>query len=150
MKTIKQIADELGVTKEAVRKRAANLPPEMVTTGSNRQKLINDEGTKILTEEIASSANRVATNVPPTLPLDVGTIITTLQEELKHKNTLIESQQQSISELTAALEHTTTSLQAAQALHAGTMQKQIASHEEEPPAAAEEKRGLFARLFKPK
>ncbi len=53
-----------------------------------------------------------------------------LQEQLRVKDQQIETkdkqiaaQQEQLTQLTAALEHTTTSLQAAQALHAGTMQQ---------------------------
>ena len=40
------------------------------------------------------------------------------------------AQQEQLTQLTAALEHTTTSLQAAQALHAGTMQQLGAAEQE--------------------
>jgi len=52
-----------------------------------------------------------------------------LQSELDSKNKLIDEQQQTIRELTAALENTTASLHAAQSLHAGTMQKQLLGEE---------------------
>ncbi len=52
-------------------------------------------------------------------------VILMLQEELKGKNAQIEAQQKTISELTATLQKTTETLQAAQALHAGTIQSQL-------------------------
>ncbi len=64
--------------------------------------------------------------------LDV--VISVLQEELKEKNSQIEAQQNTISELTAALLKTTETLQAAQALHAGTIQSQLEARSQNTPS----------------
>ena len=55
----------------------------------------------------------------------VSDLVSALKEQLQEKDKQIQQQQQSIKELTAALENTTNSLKAAQALHAGTMQQQL-------------------------
>ncbi len=39
-KTIKEIADELDVSRETVRKQVANVPEKFVTRGANRQYLL--------------------------------------------------------------------------------------------------------------
>ena len=72
-----------------------------------------------------------------------------LIEQLSIKDKLIEKQQKSIQELTAALENTTASLHAAQALHAGTMQRQLTDGSGSP-AEPDSSGGIIARLFKKK
>lgn len=64
-------------------------------------------------------------------------------------------QQQSIKELTAALENTTNSLKAAHALHAGTMQSLPLIGSEQPeqqaphsPVEPAQERGFFRKFFK--
>lgn len=57
----------------------------------------------------------------------VSDLVSTLKEQLQEKDKQIQQQQQSIKELTVALENTTNSLKAAQALHAGTMQQNFLS-----------------------
>ncbi|MBR5584413.1 MAG: hypothetical protein IKW21_07800, partial [Lachnospiraceae bacterium] len=51
-------------------------------------------------------------------------------QQLETKDKQIAAQQEQLTQLTAALDHTTTSLQAAQALHAGTMQQLGAAEQE--------------------
>jgi len=69
-------------------------------------------------------------NVEQRLYAAMQATIDLLQEQVRAKDRQLESkdkqiaaQQEQLTQLTAALEHTTTSLQAAQALHAGTMQQ---------------------------
>ena len=61
-------------------------------------------------------------NVEQRLYAAMQATIDLLQEQVRAKDRQLESKEQ-LTQLTAALEHTTTSLQAAQALHAGTMQQ---------------------------
>lgn len=79
-------------------------------------------------------------NVEQRLYATMQATIDLLQEQLRVKDLQIETkekqiaaQQEQLTQLTAALEHTTTSLQAAQALHAGTLQ-QLGSAEQESQA----------------
>ena len=58
--------------------------------------------------------------------------------------------QEQISQLTAAMENLTASLNAEQVLHAGTIQKQLSEHSVMPSSDVEQpkqKQGLFSRLF---
>lgn len=145
MNTIKQIADDLGVSKQAVRRYVNKLPPTEVSTDEHRAIVISVAGTRIIKEAI----NKHTTNVTTNKVVTVDTIVTILQNELDEKNTLIKAQQQTISELTTALENTTASLHAAQALHAGTIQKQLTeggTNQEEP----QKQKNFFVRLFKRK
>lgn len=76
-------------------------------------------------------------NVEQRLYATLQATIDLLQEQLRIKDQQLETkdkqiaaQQEQLTQLTAALEHTTTSLQAAQALHAGTMQQLGAAEQE--------------------
>lgn len=90
-------------------------------------------------------------NVEQRLYTAMQATIDLLQEQLRVKDQQIETkdkqiaaQQEQLTQLTAALEHTTTSLQAAQALHAGTMQQlgtaDQESQEDVVESVSEEKR----------
>ena len=74
-----------------------------------------------------------------------------LNTQLMIKDDQIRLLQEQIGQLTAAMENLTTALSAEQALHAGTIQKQLAEHsvmdqpsDEEQP---KQRQGLFSRLF---
>lgn len=154
MKTIKQIADELGVSKQAVQKRIAREP--LYT--SLCPCLSTIKGTKYIDEigeHLIKSAFRenqpatVADNVHTVNVDSVHALIAMLQQELDTKTQLLEKQQSTISELTSALENTTVALReaqatahAAQALHAGTMQQQLADGYADPAP------GFFSRIFR--
>lgn len=140
-KTIRELADELGVSKTTVRKymteefrenHTENLPGNIIG--------IDDVGCKLISESLRkppqTTANQFAetpqTPETPSLQEEVAF----LREQLIAKDRQIEAQQTQISQLTAALDNTAkalqaaqTSLQAAQALHAGTMQQQLESGE---------------------
>jgi len=153
VKTIKQIADEIGVSKTAVRNK---ITPEVKTKFSQTVSgvvYISSEGetiikqgfnrTKAQTKFLDDSAN-YSENQFAQVSAEVSTLLSILQKELENKNDLISEQQQTIRELTAALENTTASLNAAQALHAGTMQQQLTDGNEEPDTPAKR---FFARIF---
>lgn len=83
-------------------------------------------------------------NVEQRLYAAMQATIDLLQEQLRVKDQQIETkdrqiaaQQEQLTQLTAALDHTTTSLQAAQALHAGTMQQLGAAEQENQVNAVE-------------
>ena len=67
------------------------------------------------------------------------------REQLVIKDNQIRLLQEQIGQLTNAMENLTTALNAEQALHAGTIQKQLTEHSvmEQP----KQKQGLFSRLF---
>ena len=77
--------------------------------------------------------------------------ITMLQAQLAVKDRQINLLQEQIGQLTAAMENLTTALSAEQALHAGTIQKQLSEHSVmEHPNDVEQprqKQSLFSRLF---
>lgn len=150
MKTIKQIADELGVSKQAVQKRISREPLytklHMCIHLKDGTKYIDDNGVKLVFNSFGKGLSIDASidasmDKPPDTYIDIHSdvysVVALLKDEIEAKNKLIEAhvkqleeQQRSISSLTTALENTTSSLQAAQALHGGTMQQQIESSEQ--------------------
>lgn len=80
--------------------------------------------------------NRPTTDQSPIIEF-LQAQITAMNEQIAKKDDQIRVQQEQISQLTSALEHTTSSLQAAQALHAGTMQKQLLTDGTESDAEAD-------------
>ena len=73
-----------------------------------------------------------------------------LQEQIKLLQQQLIAKDNQIGQITAAMENLTTALSAEQALHAGTIQKQLADHsvkEEPEPEQPKQKQGLFSRLF---
>ena len=74
-----------------------------------------------------------------------------LNTQLMIKDDQIRLLQEQIGQLTAAMENLTTALSAEQALHAGTIQKQLTEHSVmEQPSDVEQpkqKQGFFSRLF---
>ena len=154
MKTIKQIADEIGVSKQAVYKRVrgalhTDIAPHVHTIDGVLY--VDENGETLVIEAFLSNLPSTKTSYrsasKPQAPHTVDAtldIVKTLTEQLSIKDKLIEKQQQSIHELTAALENTTASLHAAQALHAGTMQKQLMDGEPSVEAEVPKKKGFLS------
>ena len=133
-KTIKQIADELGVSKQAVSKCIDNLGLRSTLTKNGNFFVVGDSQEKAIRQVFAShrtanqNANQNANQSPTELAAVIGvlqTTIDTLQGQLSAKDEQIRGQQAQIEQLTAALqqqtsvlESTTAALTAAQALHA--------------------------------
>lgn len=141
MYTIKQIADELGVSKEAVRKRLPSIPPTSLTTGK-RNAIMVDETGKLLLQALVSgngesqlpTDNRTDCQ-PNRQPEAVKTVPWEVYEDLRKQ---LEVKDEQIKSLSDALLAAQQSAQAAQALHAGTMQTKLLD---------EPKKGFFRNLF---
>jgi len=196
MKTIKQISENLGVSKQAVQKRIAREPlktqikPYVHMHGN--AKYIADTGidmiASVFESEPTTKSEKVYTTAIDTgidaidktidtidktidmgidaidktidkgidtidASIDTGnqtidkSIIEILQKEMDIKNGQIAELTAANRELTAALENTTASLRAAQALHAGTMQHLADADADAPSERPERPKGFFARLF---
>lgn len=165
-KSIRQIAEELGVSKTAVRKQIANLGLQSGLRKNGNQFAIDESqevqiirafSGKSQTENGNQFANqtetssRTANHEVSDLVSVLQTTVTVLQEQLQVKDQQIAQQAQTIDRLSDALATAQQSAAAAQALHAGTIQHQLsedagqdsAKAEEEPPA----RRGWFSKLF---
>lgn len=121
--TIKELAAELGVSKEAIRKHVAKLPSDHVSHGKRGVISLTDDAVAIIRQQIA-------TYIPPTtdnqrLQTELQTAndkiqllsdnLQDLREQLKQKNAELEAKNKQISDLLQAL-------QAEQILHGQMLQ----------------------------
>lgn len=138
--SIKEIADTVGVSKTAVRKKIEKLglQTEFLKNGN---KITVDENVakQIIAAFDRPTENETQTEFANQNGNEFSKVIEILQAELESKNKQLASKDRQIEDLTRALENTTASLQAEQALHAGTMQKQLSSGEEQEQAEDQEK-----------
>ena len=160
-KSIRQIAEELGVSKTAVRKQIANLGlqsglrkngNQFAIDESQEAQIIRAFSGKLQTENGNQFANQTETS-SRTANHEVSDLVSVLQitvTVLQVKDQQIAQQAQTIDRLSDALAAAQQSAAAAQALHAGTIQHQLsedagdsAKAEEEPSA----RRGWFSKLF---
>jgi len=163
MKTIKQIADELGVSKDKVKYQVRKLPDNCLVKVGNIIYLTDDGCLK--TKEIMQDKNMK--DSPGNYPVitrnsleEENELYIILKAELELKNKQIETLQadlaservhnrEQIEKLTAALVTAQQSAHAAQALHAGTMQKHLIS-DETVDAEKPKSNGFLSRFFSKK
>ena len=169
MKTIRQIADEIGVSKTAVSKQIENLGLRSSLRKNGNQFAIDEQQEALIKQafsEIAPSTtdNQLTgavdglvdapstKNAEKTAEVDgvisvLQATIDTLQGQLEVKDRQIEQQAKTITRLTDALAAAQQTAAAAQALHAGTIQQQLLTDEtgsdQEP-----EKKGWFRKFFR--
>ena len=142
MKTIKELADVLEVSKTAIRKHMTEaFRAEHTATNRNGVITIDSDGCALIAESMGKLRKLLATQVSeePEIPEthDFREEVAFLREQLRAANRQIEAKDRQIEQLTAALDNTAkalqsaqNSLQAAQALHAGTMQQQLDAGEQ--------------------
>lgn len=146
-KTIKQISDELGVSKQAVSKCIDNLGLRSTLIKNGNYFVVGDSQEKAIKQAFAAhqtanqNANQNANQTSTELAAVIGvlqTTIDTLKEQLDAKDEQIRGQQAQIEQLTAALqqqtsalESTTAALTAAQALHAADKKSLILLEDKE-------------------
>lgn len=165
-KTIKQIADEIGVSKQAVQKRISREPlctriqPYIDKKGNT--KYISVVGEKLIksafegNEDIDASIDNNNDYDNQCTQLYIENLI----KQLDIKDKQIDKLQEENNKLINSIENMTQSLKGEQALHAGTMQKELLeenkkSDPEEPiekniiieKEEIKEKKGFFKRIF---
>lgn len=144
MKTIKQIADELGVSKQAVFKKIDNLGLRSRLKKNANQFTVDEETETLILQGFSNvERQRINVNKIKTSEQEVDDIIAILKEQLAVKDRQIE-------QLTAALENTTASLRAAQALHAGTIQQQLEAGDQQKEVVEPEQPRRWWRFWKTK
>lgn len=115
MKTIRQIADEIGVSKQAIQKRIAREPlytkiQKYISTNAG-VKYIDVYGENAI-KEAFSKKQSISTSIdvdidkPTTRIHQMDTLISMLQDELKAKDHQIENKDEQISQLTKQLDDT--------------------------------------------
>ena len=158
MKTIRQIADEIGVSKTAVSKQIANLGLRSGLRKNGNQFAIDEHQEALIKEAFSEKSQTEIENQTQTENHEVSDLvcvlqatIDTLQGQLEVKDRQIEQQAQTITRLTDALAAAQQTAAAAQALHAGTIQQQLLTGEagaDQQDQAPEQKRGWFSKLFR--
>lgn len=165
-KSIRQIAEELGVSKTAVRKQIVNLGLQSSLRKNGNQFAINEEQEaqiiqafdgKTETENGNRFANKTETgsrtenHEVSDLVSVLQTTVTLLQEQLQVKDQQISQQAQTIMKLTDTLAAAQQTAAAAQALHAGTIQHQLSEDAGQDDTEAEpvqpERRSWLSKLF---
>lgn len=99
MKTIKELAEELGVSKEAIRQQVTRLPPSCYQVGANRTKYINADGEAIIRQSVAS---KVPSEVPSEAP-ENSDIVAVLQTTLDELHSQLAAKDKQIERLTEML-----------------------------------------------
>ena len=141
MKTTKQIADELGVSKQKVYRyiKRHNIEPARQENGvmyfDDASEFLISQGFEVLRSASPSTSREAHQSVSSDALLEL------LRNELQAKDKQIEELSARLAEATSALTQTATALQTAQALHAGTLQQQL---------EAPKKGGIFSRWKKQK
>ncbi len=141
-KTIKEIAEEIGVTPQAIYQRKKQEP-----LSTSLIKHVEKKGNTVYIDEVGEALILQAFQVE-TLKRNnqqiakeetvVERLLTALEKELSEKNKTIEAQQETIKELSTALQAMTENLNKSQALHAGTIQSQLeAQSQNTPPETSE-------------
>lgn len=136
MKTIRQIADEIGVSKTAVNKQIANLGLRSGLRKNGNQFAIDEHQEALIKQAFSEKSQTEIENQSQTKTQtenhEVGDLvcvlqatIDTLQGQLEVKDRQLEQQVQTITRLTDALAAAQQTAAAAQALHAGTLQQQF-------------------------
>ena len=157
MKTIRQIADEIGVSKTAVNKQIANLGLRSGLRKNGNQFAIDEHQEALIKRAFSEKSQTEIENQTQTENREVGDLvcvlqdtIDTLQGQLEVKDRQIEQQAQTITRLTDALAAAQQTAAAAQALHAGTIQQLITGEagvdqQGQKPA---QRRSWFNKLFR--
>ena len=186
--TIKQLANELGVSKPTIRNAVSELGLQgklckignrymlsddqimkiklQISEKSKNEVLPKSEKTEKSESEVLPKSEKTESEVSPKskktekskndiwreqLAVKDGQI-KLLQEQLIVKDRQINLLQEQISQLTSAMESMATALTASQALHAGTIQKQLTEYSTTEQSTNEmeqpkQKQGLFSRLL---
>lgn len=151
MKTIAQVAKELGVSKTAVRNKIANLGLQTSLQKNGNQFSIDEQQELLIINSFSlktktESENQSQTKTE-TVSDSVSVLISMLQTELEIKNKQIESLNARLAETTSALLAAQETANVEQALHAGTIKNQLQLTERsnfDYPEAL----GFFSRIFK--
>ena len=174
-KTIKEIADELGVSKTAVSKQIANLGLRSSLRKNGNQFAIENQQEKLIKmafrknkqreiagENLVSDEQSQTTNANQSqtenhevcdLVCVLQTTVDTLQAQLAVKDVQIRELNARLAECSTALLAAQETARAAQALHAGTIQQQLSDGEDYAASVPDEQaapnnRRWFSRFFR--
>jgi len=152
MKTIRQIADEIGVSKTAVNKQIANLGLRSGLRKNGNQFAIDEHQEALIKQAFSEKSQTEIENQSQTKTQtenhEVGDLVCVLQATIDTLQGQLEVKDRQIAKLTEALVAAQQTAAAAQALHAGTIQQQLITGEagtdqQEP----EQKKSWFSKIF---
>ena len=150
MKTIRQIADEIGVSKTAVNKQIANLGLRSGLRKNGNQFAIDEHQEALIKEAFSEKSQTEIENQTQTENHEVSDLVCVLQATIDTLQGQLEVKDRQIEKLTEALVAAQQTAAAAQALHAGTIQQQLLTGEagaDQQGQEPEHKRGWFSKLF---
>ena len=161
MKTIRQIADEIGVSKTAVNKQIANLGLRSGLRKNGNQFAIDEQQEALIKQAFSEKSQTEIENQTQTksqtenhevsdLVCVLQATIDTLQGQLEVKDRQIEELNARLAEVSSALVVAQQTAQAAQALHAGTIRQQLTDGEDDPNQqgqTVEQKKSWFSKVF---
>ena len=154
MKTIRQIADEIGVSKTAVNKQIANLGLRSGLRKNGNQFAIDEHQEALIKEAFSEKSQTEIENQTQTKTQtenhEVSDLVCVLQATIDTLQGQLEVKDRQIEKLTEALVAAQQTAAAAQALHAGTIQQQFLTGEagvDQQGQEPEQKRGWFSKLF---
>ena len=152
MKTIRQIADEIGVSKTAVSKQIANLGLRSGLRKNGNQFAIDEHQEALIKQAFSEKSQTEIENQTQTKTQtenhEVSDLVCVLQATIDTLQGQLEVKDRQIEKLTEALVAAQQTAAAAQALHAGTIQQQLITGEagvdqQEP----EQKKSWFSKIF---
>lgn len=148
MKTIRQIADEIGVSKTAVNKQIANLGLRSGLRKNGNQFAIDEHQEALIKQAFSEKSQTKIENQTQTENHEVSDLVCVLQATIDTLQGQLEVKDRQIEKLTEALVAAQQTAAAAQALHAGTIQQQLITGEagvdqQEP----EQKKSWFSKIF---
>ena len=129
MKTIRQIADEIGVSKTAVSKQIENLGLRSSLRKNGNQFAIDEHQEALIKQAFFEKTQTEIENQSQTKTQtenhEVGDLVCVLQATIDTLQGQLEVKDRQIAKLTEALVAAQQTAAAAQALHAGTLQQQF-------------------------
>ena len=152
MKTIRQIADEIGVSKTSVSKQIANLGLRSGLRKNGNQFAIDERQETLIKQAFLEKSQTEIENQTQTKSQtenhEVSDLVCVLQATIDTLQGQLEVKDRQIEKLTEALIAAQQTAAAAQALHAGTIQQQLITGEagtdqQEP----EQKKSWFSKIF---
>lgn len=151
-KTVKQLADELGVSKTAVRKRfTATFRENYTETDENGVLHISDRGCELVAESLKTTANNVQNSQTEKVSSIEEQYIESLKAEIELLKGQLSIKDEQLASQSLQLERVTNSLAAAQQLHYETVKQltEKSTVEEETPVT-EHSGGFWSKLRKKK
>lgn len=157
MKTIRQIADEIGVSKQAVYKRYKGKLYTVCAPYAHTEQgvlYLSEQAETLIKQDFLKDDRSIG--AVPEQSQEAGVVailqatIDTLQGQLSVKDKQIEELNARLAEVSSALVVAQQTAQAAQALHAGTIRQQLTDGEDDPNQqgqTVEQKKSWFSKVF---